>query len=85
MCLAPKTLYEFNLLPYEYQLVVALDYGTFLATRWKEDAVNLYHLPVGVFAEFYYDTHVNQIVRAFTSAGQLEDYAVYIVPAGRAK
>jgi hypothetical protein len=75
------TLYEFNALPYDRQLVAVLDSGTFLATRWEEeDAINLYHLPGRFFVELYYDTHINQIhrVRAFITAGQLEDYAAYI-------
>lgn len=76
--LASVTRYEFNLLPYERQFVTVLDDGDFLATRWEEeDAVNLYHLPGGVFVELYYDTHANAIVRlrSFTSAGPLADYA----------
>ena len=77
------TLYEFNALPYERQLVAVFDTGTFLATRWEEeDAMNLYHLPDGgVFVELYYDTHRNEItnLRAFTSAAQLEDYTPYVL------
>lgn len=76
------TLYVFNALPYERQLEAVFDTGTFLATRWEEeDAVNLYHLPGGVFVEFYYDTHANSItrLRSFTSAAQLEDYAAAII------
>jgi hypothetical protein len=70
-------LYEFNLLPYERQLVAVFNTGTFLARRWEaEDGINLYLLPGGVFVEIYYDTHVNQIVqiRSFTSAAPLENY-----------
>jgi len=73
------TLYEFNLLPYERQLVVVIEQGGFLATRWEEeDAVNLYHLPGGVFVELYYNTHTNTIVRlrSFISTTPLEDYVV---------
>jgi hypothetical protein len=74
------TLYEFNALPYERQLVAVFDEGTFLARRWEEeDGINLYHLPdlgTGFFVEVYYDTHANGIVRvrAFASLNQLEDY-----------
>jgi hypothetical protein len=75
------TLYEFNSLPYERQLVVVFDTGTFLARRWEEeDGINLYHLPGDFFVEVYYDTHVNQIVqlRSFTSAAPLENYTLSI-------
>jgi hypothetical protein len=42
------TLHEFNVLPYERQLVHVFDEGTFLARRWKEGyGSNLYHLPGG--------------------------------------
>jgi hypothetical protein len=71
------SLYEFNLLSYERQLVAVFDKGTFLARRWEEeDGINLYHLPGGVFVEIYYDTHANEIVqiRATASLSQLEDY-----------
>jgi len=51
------TLYTFNLLPYDRQLVAVFDTGSFLATRWEEeDAVNLYYLAgpdKGVFVELY--------------------------------
>jgi hypothetical protein len=75
------TLYEFNSLPYERQLVAIFDTGTFLARRWEEeDGINLYHLPGGVFVEIYFDTHINQIVRlrSFTSAAPLENYTLSI-------
>jgi hypothetical protein len=37
------TLYEFNALPYERQLVHVFNEGTFLARRWeKEEGINLY-------------------------------------------
>jgi hypothetical protein len=75
------TLYQFNALPYDRQLVAVMDTGTFLATRWEEeDAVNLYHLSSGLFAELYYDMHAKQITKvcAFTSAAPLEGYAAYI-------
>jgi hypothetical protein len=78
------TLYEFNALPCERQLVAVFDEGTFLARRWEEeDGISLYHFPrpgTGFFAEVYYDTHVNQIVRlrAFSSLSQLEEYAANV-------
>jgi len=75
---------EFNALPYERQLVVIFDEGTFLARRWEEEeGVNLYHVagPQGGFLiEVYYDTHVNAIarVRSFCTAEPLADYALYV-------
>jgi hypothetical protein len=82
-CLAPiyMTVYEFNALPYERQLVHFFNESTFLAQHWKEeDGINLYHLPSGFFVEIYYDTHVNQIMqlRSFTSAAPLENYTLSI-------
>ena len=76
------TLYQFNALLYDRQLAAVFDTGRFLATRWEEeDAVNLYHLPGGVFVEVFYDTLANAIVRvrSFTSAAPLEDYTPGIV------
>ena len=55
--------------------------GTFLATRWEaEDAVNLYHMEGGFFAEVFYDQHQDVLVRTrtFTSRKCLEDYTPYI-------
>ncbi len=75
------TLYAFNQLPYERQLVAVFATGTFLARRWEEeDGINLYHLPGGFFVELYYDTLANELVRlrSFKSAVPLEDYAVYV-------
>jgi hypothetical protein len=52
------TLYQFNALPYERQLVVIFDESTFLARRWEEeDGVNLYHVAGpqgGLLVEVYY-------------------------------
>jgi len=76
------TLYTFNLLPYERQLVLVADTATFLATRWQQqEAVKLYFLPgidTGVFVELYYDAAGQEVVRlkAFTSTAPLTDYAV---------
>ena len=65
------TLYEFNLLPYDCQLAAVYDEGTLLARRWQEEheAVNLYHLPGGIFVELTYDTAANSLLdlRTFTS------------------
>ena len=75
------TLYEFNALPDERQVVLVFDQARFLATRWEEeDAVNLYLLPGGPFVEIFYDTPANEItrLRAFTRSAPLEDYLVGI-------
>jgi hypothetical protein len=72
---------EFNLLPYERQLAIVFDEGSFLARRWEEeDGVNLYHLPGDFFVEFYYNTHANKLVRlrSFKDATLLEDYVAGI-------
>ena len=80
------TLYEFNALPHERQLVAVLNAGRYLARRYEEeDAVNLYHLFGRFFVEVYYDTQANEItrLRSFSSQEPLEDYAAYItLPAG---
>ena len=71
------TLYEFNALPYERQVVLVFDQARFLATRWEEeDVVNLYVLPGGPFVEIFYDTHANEITRllAFTRSAPLKGY-----------
>jgi hypothetical protein len=75
------TLYEFNALPYERQLVHVFDEGTFLARRWEEeDGINLYHLPGNFFVELYYDMYANELVRlrSFHSAAPLENYTFSI-------
>jgi hypothetical protein len=78
------TLYTFNLLPTDRQLVAVFDTGSFLATRWEEeDAVNLYHLAgpgKGVFVELYYATHANAIlrIRAFTNPHPLIRYTDWV-------
>jgi hypothetical protein len=71
------TLCEFNLLPYERQLVAVFTLGTFLAHRTiDEDAINLYHLPGDFFVEVYYNTHTGQVLllQSFTSTMLLENY-----------
>ena len=75
------TLYEFNQLPYERQLVAVFDTGTFLARRWEEeDGIGLYYLPGGFFVELYYNTLANELVRlhSFSGVAPLEDYAMYV-------
>ena len=75
------TLYEFNALPDERQVVLVFDQARFLATHWEEeDAVNRYVLPGGPFGEICYDTHANEItrLRAFTHSALLEDDVVGI-------
>ncbi|MBF9221765.1 hypothetical protein [Hymenobacter ruricola] len=75
------TLYKFNLLPYDRQLVAVFDAGHKVATRWEEeDWVNLYWLPGGIFVELYYDTHLKEItqLKSFTSSDPLGDYAAYV-------
>jgi hypothetical protein len=75
------THYTFRLLSSAVQLVVTMQVGTYLATRWEEeDAVDLYHLPAGFFVEVYYRAAGNKVERlhSFVSKGPLADYAVYI-------
>ena len=80
--LVTVTIDQFNRQPYKVQLAAVYDTGTFLATRWQaeNEAVNLYHLPGGIFVELTYDTAANSLLdwRSFTSSTQLEDYAVSI-------
>jgi hypothetical protein len=71
------TLGEFNLLPYERQLVAVFTLGTFLAHRAvDEGAINLYHLPGDFFVEVYYNTHTGQVLllQSLTSTAPLENY-----------
>jgi hypothetical protein len=75
------TLYLFNALPYERQLVAVFDTGHLLMTRWEEEfAFKLYELPGRFFVEVEFDTTSNNIVqlRSFTSLKPLEDYEVSI-------
>ncbi|TGE20905.1 hypothetical protein [Hymenobacter metallicola] len=76
----PISHYGFRALPFEQQLAVIWQEGTFLATRWEEeDAINLYHMGT-FFAEVYYDPDTNELLRtgAFTSTRCLENYTCYI-------
>lgn len=75
------TLYEFNALPYERQLVAVFDTGCSLMTRWEEEfAFKLYELPGRFFVELEFDTASNSIVglRSFTSSILPEDYETSI-------
>jgi hypothetical protein len=75
------TLCEFNLLPYERQLVAVFTLGTFLAHRTIDEGdINLYHLPGNFFVEVYYNTHTGQVLllQRFTSAAPLENYTLSI-------
>ncbi|MGI4820395.1 MAG: hypothetical protein ACRYFV_04200 [Janthinobacterium lividum] len=75
------TLCEFNLLPYERQLVAVFTLGTFLAHRAvDEGAINLYHLPGDFFVEVYYNTHTGQVLllQSLTSTAPLENYMLSI-------
>jgi len=73
--------YAFRLLALPEQLTIVWQESTFLATRWEEeDAVNLYYMEGGFFAEVFYDQHQEVPVRTrtFTSRKCLEDYTPYI-------
>ena len=74
----PTTYEQFRLLPFEQQLPLVWVEGNFLARRWEEeDAVGLYHMAGGFFAEVYYDGEDNSIlnVDSFTNSAFLEDYS----------
>lgn len=79
-------LHQFNALPPRQQLSYVYQNGTYLA--WRDEpatSVSLYHLPGHFFAEPYYDTYRNQLVRvrSFTGAGPLADYdALVQLPEG---
>jgi hypothetical protein len=76
------TLAEFNAMPYEQQLAVAYNIGTYLASRLERDyvAVNLHYLGSGLYAEFYYNALLNQVVlvRGFTDQKPLANYAISV-------
>ncbi|WP_143080387.1 hypothetical protein [Hymenobacter arizonensis] len=76
--LAPvMTLDDYRALPYERQLVAALNAGTFLARRHEAArAVNLYHL-FTFFVEVVYDPAANALVglHAFRDPAGLAPYA----------
>ena len=73
--------YAFRLLALPEQLVAVWQEGSFLATRWEDEAaVNLYHMEGNFFAEVHYHQRQDVIVRTgtFTSRKCLEDYTPYI-------
>jgi hypothetical protein len=77
----PTGHYTFRLLALSEQLAIVWQEGTFLATRWEEeDAVNLYYMEGGFFAEVFCDQHQEVLLRTrtFTSRKCLEDYMPYI-------
>jgi hypothetical protein len=77
----PISHYAFRLLTLPEQLAIVWQEGSFLVTRWEEEnAVNLYHMEGGFFAEVYYDQHQDVLLRTrtFTSRNCLEDYTPYI-------
>ena len=80
----PPTLAEFTALPFQDQVVLVWDYGSYIATRYEEeDTVGLYHMNTGFFVELYYDNEVNELCERLTTfAGdgtdRLEDYACYV-------
>ncbi|MBH8558961.1 hypothetical protein [Hymenobacter negativus] len=76
---------QFNALPYEQQLALVYAEGAYIATRWQEvyEAVLLYQLPSGFFAELTYDTETNEVqyLVAFEAGGEndrLPDYAMFV-------
>lgn len=74
----PTSYEHFRLLPFAQQLPLVWVEGSFLARRWEEeDAVGLYHMAGGFFAEVYYHGEDNRIVNvdSFTSSATLEDYS----------
>lgn len=80
----PVTLATFSLLPFQQQIVLVWDEGSYLATRYEEeDTVGLYHMQGGFFVELYYDNEVNKLCEHLTTftgedADKLEDYACYV-------
>jgi hypothetical protein len=68
------TLYQFNALPYERQLVAVFDTGLSLMIRWEEEFVfKLYGLPGRFFVKLEFNTASSNIIglRGFTSLMQL--------------
>lgn len=79
------TLVQFNALPDEQQLALVYAKVAYVATRWQEvyEAVLLYQLPGGFFAELTYDTETNdvQYLFAFEAGGKddrLPGYAMFV-------
>ena len=77
------SVYSFRLLCPEGQLRQLLLHGTFLASRWAETPVALYHClddGPGFFAEIGYKPGNEQplVLRSFVRAGLLENYSHYV-------
>jgi hypothetical protein len=75
------TLFEFDALPYDRQLVALFDTGQPLMVRWEEKfAFKLYELPGRFFVEVEFDTASTSIIqlRSFTGIRYIEDYEAYI-------
>ena len=78
------TLEEFQTLSEEFQVAVVFATGTFVATRWQEadEAVHLYKMPSGFFAELTYHTTDNEVLYPGSfdanDNDKLEDYALFV-------
>ena len=79
------TFYQFKQLPYETQLATVYAEGTYIARRWDDvhQAVMLYQLPGGLFAELNYDVNDSKVTHLFAfEAGseddRLPDYAAFV-------
>ena len=76
---------QFTQLSEKVQLVYVFRQGTYIARRWDDihQAVQLYRLPEGFFAEVNYDVDRNEVTFLFPfEAGgeddRLPDYAVFV-------
>lgn len=78
------TFEEFQTLSEESQMAAVFATGTFVATRWQEEheAVHLYEMPDGFFAEITYNTADNEVLYPGSfdanNNDKLEDYAVFV-------
>lgn len=78
------TFEEFQTLPEESQMAAVFANGTFVATRWQEEheAVQLYKMPSGFFAELTYNTTDNEVLYPGSfdanDPDRLEDYAMFV-------
>lgn len=73
---APVTYDHFRLLSPRAQLYWALYYGTYLAQRWEETPVNLYHV-ASQGRGFFVEVSIREqplVLRSFVSSGPLEKY-----------
>ncbi|MBF9239786.1 hypothetical protein I2I05_20500 [Hymenobacter sp. BT683] len=74
----------FHALSEEDQIAAVVAHGRYLARRWQEvdEAVHLYQMPSGFFAELTYNTTRNQILYAEhfgpEEAEKLTDYALFV-------